>query len=196
MFQGAAGQAKPTDLTVSDDSLTNEQDVIHHLDQNGWKDENICQISKTGKMAAFRTLSSSLLKKIRCQICNNRHLHNIVSERTIYPKLKEKLRMLCSKSEMRNFFDKRKQLIKVFGNADLLLNPMQAQCCLCGTVLSLGHFNGILIQNDKLRNHVKSIHAKPGNSCGSCMAAIKGGNSVKCKRFRILLSISDQASAY
>ena len=28
------------------------------------------------------------------------------------------------------------------------------------------------------------------------MAAIKGGNSVKCKRFRILLSISDQASAY
>ena len=28
------------------------------------------------------------------------------------------------------------------------------------------------------------------------MAAIKGGNSVKRKRFRILLSISDQASAY
>ena len=32
--------------------------------------------------------------------------------------------------------------------------------------------------------------------CESCMAAIKGGNSVKCKRFRIFLSISDQASAY
>ena len=29
-----------------------------------------------------------------------------------------------------------------------------------------------------------------------CMAAIKGDNSVKCKRFRTLLSISDQASAY
>ena len=33
MFHGAAGQAKPTDLTVSDDSLTNGQDVINHLDQ-------------------------------------------------------------------------------------------------------------------------------------------------------------------
>ena len=66
MFQGAAGQAKPTDLTVSDDSLTNGQDLIIHLDQNGWKDENICQISKTGKMAAFRILSTSLLKEIRC----------------------------------------------------------------------------------------------------------------------------------
>ena len=63
MFQGAAGQAKPTDLPVSDDSLTNGQDVINHLDQNGWKDENICQISKTGKMAAFGILSSSLLKR-------------------------------------------------------------------------------------------------------------------------------------
>ena len=41
MFQGAAGQVKPTDLTVSDDSLTNGQDVINHLDQNGWKDENM-----------------------------------------------------------------------------------------------------------------------------------------------------------
>ena len=139
MFQEAAGQAKPTDLTVSDDFLTNGQDLINHLDQNGWKDESICQISKTGKMAAFRILSSSLLKEIRCRICNNRHLHNIVSERTIDPKLEEKLRILCSKSEMRNFFDKRNQFMRVFGNADLLLNPMQAQCCLCGTVVSPGY---------------------------------------------------------
>ena len=87
--EGAAGQAKPTDLTVSDDSLTNGQDVINHLDQNGWKDENICQISKTGKMAAFRILSSSLLKEIRCQICNNRHLHNIVSKEQLIPNWKK-----------------------------------------------------------------------------------------------------------
>ena len=92
MFHGAAGQAKPADLTESDDSLTDGQDVINHLDQNGRKDENICQISKTGKMADFRILSSSLLKEIRCQACNNRHFHNIVSERTIDPKLEEKLR--------------------------------------------------------------------------------------------------------
>ena len=70
---GSCRTDEPTDLTVSDDSLTNGQDVINHLDQNGWKDENICQISKTGKMAAFRILSSSLLKEIRRQICNNRH---------------------------------------------------------------------------------------------------------------------------
>ena len=32
--------------------------------------------------------------------------------------------------------------------------------------------------------------------CESFMAAIKGGNNVFCKRFRVLLSISDQVSAY
>ena len=68
---------------------------------------------------------------------------------------------------MRNFFDKRNQFIRVFGNVDLLLSPMQAQCCLCRTVVSLGHFNDILIQNDKLINPIKSIHAKPANSFGS-----------------------------
>ena len=31
MFHGAAGQAKPTDLTVSDDSLTNGQNVINSI---------------------------------------------------------------------------------------------------------------------------------------------------------------------
>ena len=49
MFQGTAGQAKPTDLTVSDDSLTNGQDVINHLDQNGWKDETYVRLAKQEK---------------------------------------------------------------------------------------------------------------------------------------------------
>ena len=31
---------------------------------------------------------------------------------------------------------------------------------------------------------------------GSLMAAIKGGNNVLCKRFRVLFSISDHVSAY
>ena len=96
-------------------------------------------------MEAFHILSGFLLKEIRYQVCNKRHSHNIVSERTIDPKLEEKLRMLCSKSELRIFFDKRNQFIRVFGNADLLLNPMQAQCCSCGTVAFLGHFNDSLI---------------------------------------------------
>ena len=32
--------------------------------------------------------------------------------------------------------------------------------------------------------------------CESFMTAIKGGNNVFCKRFRVLFSISDQVSAY
>ena len=47
------------------------------------------------------------------------------------------------------------------------------------------------------QHHTSAYHLSAlGRSCESCMAATEGGNSIKCQRFRILLSISDQASAY
>ena len=35
---------------------------------------------------------------------------------------------------------------------------------LCGSVISLGHFNEILIKNDKLINHVRLVLQNPLNS--------------------------------
>ena len=47
---------------------------------------------------------------------------------------------------------------KVYGSADLLLNPLFVRCPICATVVSLGHFNDIMIKRDNLWQHIKSFH--------------------------------------
>ena len=49
---------------------------------------------------------------------------------------------------------------KVYGSADLLLNPLFVQCPICAAVVLLGHFNDIMIKRDNLWQHIKSF------SCG------------------------------
>ena len=76
----------------------------------------------------------------------------------------KKLRPTCSTTEMRNFFDKRNGFQYVFWQCFLIIKPLYCQCPLCGSVISLGHFNEILIKNDKLINHVHLVHQNPLNS--------------------------------
>ena len=56
-------------------------------------------------------------------------------------------------------FDKRAKVRKVHGSADLLLDPLFVRCPICAAVVSLGHFNGIMIERDNLWQHIKSSHA-------------------------------------
>ena len=53
-------------------------------------------------------------------------------------------------------------------------------------------------ENEVCQEHQGLYEDWNGDSrlCESCMAAIRAGNTVICQRFRIVLSISDQASAY
>ena len=74
-----------------------------------------------------------MFKEVKCKTCKNGHLHNIIcSEERNDRNLGQKLKLLCAKVEIKNFVDKRNQFMRVFGNSILLLNPMKAQCCLCG----------------------------------------------------------------
>jgi len=68
------------------------------------------------------------------------------------------LKKLLTVCELRKFFDKRAKVRKVYGSADLLLNPLIVQCPICAAVVSLGHFNDTMIKRDNLWQHIKSSH--------------------------------------
>ena len=79
-------------------------------------------------------------------------------------KLARKPRLLCTRQQIKNLFEERNHFMNVFGNSSLLLNPLQVQCGLCGSIISLGHMNNIVIQNDKLIKHIRRVYLTPANS--------------------------------
>ena len=108
---------------------------------------------------------SELLKESKCEKYNTKHKHILLDHAIeIDLSLDKKLRTTCSTTEIQNLVDKRNGFQYDFGNASLLLNSLYCQCRLCGSVISLGHFNEILIKNDKLINHVCLVHQNPLNS--------------------------------
>ena len=74
--------------------------------------------------------------------------------------LPSKLKSLVSKEEIKEFFEKRCQVREVFENSQLLLNPLYMQCPICGSIISLGHFNDISQKNDKMKLHLDKVHFK------------------------------------
>ena len=74
------------------------------------------------------------------------------------------MKSLLTQTEMRIFCYKRNSLQYVFGNASLLLNTLYTQCPLCGSIISVGHFDELLIKKDKLINHMELVHQSPINS--------------------------------
>ena len=74
--------------------------------------------------------------------------------------LPSKLRSLVSEEEGKEFFEKRCQVREVFGNSQLMLNPLYVQCPICGSIILLGHFNDILQKNDKMKPHLDKVHFK------------------------------------
>ena len=133
--------------------------------EEGERNEKLSTMPRSERESSMRKIVSELLKESKCEKCNTKHKH-ILLDHAIEVDLssEKKLRPTCSTTEMRNFFDKRNGVQYVFGNASLLLNPLYCQCPLCGSVISLGHFNEILIKNDKLINHVHLVHQNPLNS--------------------------------
>ena len=67
---------------------------------------------------------------------------------------------------------------KVYGSADLLLNPMFLQCPIYAAVVSLGHFNDIMIKRHNLWQHIESSHVD--DPVRSRYRGILGINSLHC----------------
>ena len=70
----------------------------------------------------------------------------------------ENIKKFFTATEKRNFWKKKEQFMVVYGNPNLLINPMIAQCPICGNLVNLDHINNIMIDNDKLLKHIKSVH--------------------------------------
>ena len=55
--------------------------------------------------------------------------------------LPSKLKSLISKEEINEFFEKHSKVREVFGNSQLLLNPLYMQCPICGLIISPKFYN-------------------------------------------------------
>ena len=129
-----------------------------------WDEKSIAKLPRTDRESLVRQLVTKLISEVNCKTCKKHHKQCVVNTKEIDELLEKKMRLACSSAEMRNFFDKKNMFQHVFRNSSLLLNPPYAQCPLCGTVVSLGHFNDILIKKDHLINHIELTHLKPLNS--------------------------------
>ena len=65
-----------------------------------------------------------------------------------------------SRTERNVLFEKRQSFEVSFGNENLLLNPLHAQCHIYGYLVSLGHLNDIVRKSDKLYEHIKGISGR------------------------------------
>ena len=161
----ASKTAKSSSALGSSSGVALEEDDTSKTQEEGERNEKLSTMPRSERESSMRKIVSELLKESKCEKCNTKHKHVLLDHAIeVDLSLEKKLKPTCSTTEMQNFFYKRNGFQYVFGNASLLLNPLYCQCPLCGSVISLGHFNEILTKNDKLINHVRLVHQNPLNS--------------------------------
>ena len=132
------------------------------MEKTGTRNTYIQSLSKDKRENAFRLMVKSHTTEKRCTNpgCSF-HKQKTVDLAKVEPgSLPSKLKSLISKEEINECFEKRSKVREVFGNSQLLLNPLYMQCPIYGSILSLGHFNDILQQNDKMKLHLEKVHFK------------------------------------
>ena len=90
----------------TDDSLTDGNVIIKQLNKQDWSDENVKKITKEGRIDAFRILCNSMLKEQSCSICPRRYMYNIIFSKEIDLELAKKLRLLCTRQQIKKLFEK------------------------------------------------------------------------------------------
>ena len=86
----------------------------------------------------MRELVTEHLMVSQCKKCPIFHTSKVAVS-ACPEELPGQLKKLLTACELRKFFDKRAKVRKVYGSADLLLNPLFVQC-------PIGHFNDIMIK--------------------------------------------------
>ena len=136
------------------------KEAIHYLDCREWKPDYVKKFDKLKptRERAIRELIGKLEPR-SCEICPSKHIiqtfKNFVDD-----DVKENIKMLFTKVYLNLFSKKRNTVMQVYGNSLLLINPLYAQCALCGNVVSLGHMNEMFIKGDKLVHHLNLFIAK------------------------------------
>ena len=146
--------------TISNVPKQNVKNVLDMIIEKDWSGVFIHGLPKKSREEAMRELIRRSLKETLCKTCPVPHSTKVV----VAPcpegqlQLNSQLRKLLTPCELRKFFDKRAAVRKVFGSADLLLNPLCVQCPICAAVVALGHLNDIMIKKDHFWKHIKSSH--------------------------------------
>ena len=83
-------------------------------------------------------ISKSFIEK-QCKPCKVKHTYQTVGAVNVQ-ELNKKIRSLVMPSELKRFFNKKNDFLKIFGSDDVLLNPMYTQCLLCNSPISLKKF--------------------------------------------------------
>lgn len=146
------------------DSAAQKEDILKLLDKKEWDKAVIARLSRDQRVTAMKTLLKSLLTDTMCTIQTSKCNHKV---RTLSIKnidapegIEKKLRSLLTAEEINSFFNKRAKFKSVYGNGNLLLNPLMAQCPICMSLVSLSHLNDIMIKDDNFRQHIESAHQK------------------------------------
>ena len=131
--------------------------VLKSIVEKEWSSVYIHGLPKKSREEAMRELVTEQLRESHCKTCPISHTSK-VAVAACPEELPGQLKKLLTACELRKFFDKRAKVRKVYGSADLFLNPLFVQCPICAAVVSLGHFNDIMIKRDNLWQHIKSSH--------------------------------------
>ena len=139
------------------------KDVLKWLNCEDWAPRCLEKLEsvKMARERAFRELVGQLEIK-RCETCRNQHTINILRT-VIHEEVEKRIHSLLTKSDLYLLAKKQKATYHIYGNSLLLLNPMYIQCPLCGSAIALGHLNEIFIKDDKLTQHMISVHFKESN---------------------------------
>ena len=132
------------------------KEMIELLEKNNWDATTLNSFTTDNREEIFRTLVDENKHQADCSVCSKSHKFTAIKE-FVDESLQEKLTKLASK-EKALIFRKRFAILTIFGNGQLLLNPLYFQCPICGTVISLGHFNDLVQKGDKVYPHINFVH--------------------------------------
>ena len=130
-------------------------DVITELDIHGWDDEISTSYDRDTRYNLGKhhlTLEDGV-----CKECPVKHKLKVAKSPDM-----NKVKACLKPTDKRLMITKRMAVAIVYGNGDLLVNPLVAQCPLCGTLVALGQLNSIVHKRCHLMEHIKTHQKKSG----------------------------------
>ena len=118
------------------------------------------KLTREDRENAVREMIGGAAIKDTCLDCQKYHPIKKLDLLKLIDNTNTKLRKLFSEEELHMFFAKKLEVTLILGNGHFLLNPFHIQCPICGSLISLGHMNNIMIKMDKLCKHIDSSHFK------------------------------------
>ena len=148
--RGLFSSQLPGPTTVSNAPQQNVKNMLDMIIEKDWSGVFIQGLPKKSREDAMRELIRRNLKETWCKTYSVSHSTKaVVAPCPEGQQLAGQVRKLLTSCELSRFFDKRAAVRKVFGSADLLLNPLCVQCPICAAVVALGQGLGKILRNSQ-----------------------------------------------